>query len=367
MINSTEEAIKLLDFYMKPLESWLKDPKTEDIAINKPHSAWVYQDGRWSCHDVDLSYEDLESLAIITGSLRHREVSEESPLCDEKLPNGERLSICLPPVVPQDTVALTFRKHEDHAIPLESSEKRYITDGWNQWREDRMTRNLDRSLAAYDSGNFLEFLQAAVYDRLNIIFVGATGVGKTTLAKSLLNAINRDERVITVEDTEELAGLPDNHVRLLYSKGGLSRTDISHEQLLQAAMRMRPRRIIVGEMRDDAVLTWVTEACTGHPGSITTLHGSNAREAVRRISHLVKSSPIGANFDVAELLGDTIDVIIPLYELEKQQDGKTRGIGAVWFSGDAMRRGQSVSDLFRDNSFKLRRMQMDEQPKEEGA
>lgn len=348
MINSTAEAAKLLKFYMTPLEPWLRDPRTEDVAVNTPGEAWVYQQGAWVCHPVALDYEDLESLAIITGALRQREVNDEAPLLDEKLPSGERIAICLPPVVSPGTAALTFRKHDEGAAPLESVGSRYHTEGWNKWREDRSTRNLGRATAAYDSGDIIEFLRAAISDRLNIIFVGPTGVGKTSFGKTVIDAIDRSERLITIEDTDELAGLPPNHVRMLYSKGGLSRTSVTHEQLLQAAMRMRPRRIVVGEMRDDAVVTWVMEACTGHPGGITTIHGSNAREAVRRISQLIKSAPRGANFDVADLLGDTIDAIIPLYELDTQRDKKTRGIGAVWFAGDRVRHGQNIRHLLQE-------------------
>ena len=107
------------------------------------------------------------------------------------------------------------------------------------------------------------------------------------------------------------------------------------------------RRRIVGAMRDDAVVTWIMEACTGHPGGITTIHGSSAGEAVRRIGHLVKSSPRAAGFDIAQLLADTIDVIIPLYETDPAIVGKSRGIGAVWFAGDALRRTETAADLLR--------------------
>ena len=340
-------AAAALRYLMQPLDPWLSHPKTEDVAINRPGEAWIMQKGEWIRVAVALDLNALQEIAILAGSLRQQDVGDEAPILDEKLPGGERLSVCLPPTVPLGTVALTLRKHEDGATPLGQVGDRYHTDGWNKWRRERATRNLARSLAAYDRGDFEEFLRAAVQDRLNIIFAGATGVGKTTFAKSLTDAIDKAERVVTIEDTEELAGLPPNHVRLLYSKGRLSRAQIGHEELLQASMRMRPKRIIVGEMRDDAVVTWIMEACTGHPGGITTIHGSSAGEAVRRIGHLVKSSPRAAGFDIAELLADTIDVIIPLYETDPASVGKSRGVGAVWFAGDALRRHETAADLLQ--------------------
>ena len=118
--------------------------------------------------------------------------------------------------------------------------------------------------------------------------------------------------------------------------------------LLQTTMRMRPKRIILGELRDDAAMTWVKYICTGHPGAVTTIHGSSAGEAFRRLYQLVKSTPDGVAIDDKTLLGmlaDAIDVIIPLREIDAGP--KSRGIGAVWFAGDARRRGSTIArDLF---------------------
>ena len=201
-------------------------------------------------------------------------------------------------------------------------------------------------MAAYAAGDFENFLRVAVEEHLNILLAGPTGVGKTTLGNSVIDAIDRSERVITIEDTEELGGLPLNHVRLLYAKRDAG---FGHEELLQTTMRMRPKRIILGELRDDAAMTWVKYICTGHPGAVTTIHGSSAGEAFRRLYQLVKSKPDGVAIDDKTLLGmlaDAIDVIIPLREIGAGP--KSRGIGAVWFAGDARRRGSTIArDLVR--------------------
>ena len=242
--------------------------------------------------------------------------ARQSPLLDEKLPDGERLCVCLPPAVPHGTISLTLRKHQDTVVPLSEVNERYRTEHWAEWRSERTVRNLDRPMAAYAAGDFENFLRVAVQEHLNILFAGPTGVGKTTLGKSVIDAIDRSERVITIEDTEELGGLPPNHVRLLYAKHDAG---FGHEELLQTTMRMRPKRIILGELRDDAAMTWVKYICTGHPGAVTTIHGSSAGEAFRRLYQLVKSTPDGVAIDDKTLLGmlaDAIDVIIPLREIE---------------------------------------------------
>jgi type IV secretion system protein VirB11 len=340
----TSPAAPLLQYWMQPLEPWLRAPETEDLAIQKVGEAWVYQSGAWRLHSVPLDYDDLHSIAILAGALRQQDVGPEAPLLDERLPNGERLCVCLPPTVPQGTISLTIRKHQDRVIPLSSINTRYDTVRWSEWRNERTVRRLDRAMTAYDAGDLEGFLREAVAEHMNILFAGPTGVGKTTLGKSVISAIDRSERLVTIEDTEELAGLPPNHVRLLYMRDDL----VTHEELLKATMRMRPHRIILGELRDDAAMTWVKHICTGHPGAVTTIHGSTAGEAFRRLYQLVKSTPDGAAIDDRTLLGmlaDAIDVIIPLREIGAGP--KSRGIGAVWFAGDARRRGSTIArDLF---------------------
>ena len=188
-------------------------PTAPSIRSSRSGEACVYQHGAWDWHPVALDYEDSESIAILAGALRQQDVGPESPLLDEKLPDGERLCVCLPPAVPHGTISVTLRKHQDTVIPLSEVNERYRTEHWAEWRSERTVRNLDRPTAAYAAGDFENFLRVAVQEHLNILFAGPTGVGKTTLGKSVIDAIDRSERVITIEDTEELGGLPPNHVR----------------------------------------------------------------------------------------------------------------------------------------------------------
>jgi type IV secretion system protein VirB11 len=339
-------AAPLLQHLLSPLGPWLEDPATEDIAINRPGDAWIRQRGAWLRHDVALDGEALEEIAILAGSLRKQEVGALSPLCATELPHGERLQICLAPAVPQGTVSLTIRKHENRVAPLSKLGSRYRARDWNRWRNLRASRDMTELLALYDTGDLEGFLAAAVRARLNMLLCGRTGSGKTTLSKSVLAAIDPAERLITIEDTLELMVLQPNTVRLLYSKNGLSGADVGPEALLQASLRMRPDRVLLQELRDDAAWTYVNEVVSGHPGSITTIHGHGASEGFRRLFALAKSSPKGAALQDSTLIGliaAAIDVIIPL-----EESSGVFGIGSVWFAADAARRSETAADLLRE-------------------
>jgi type IV secretion system protein VirB11 len=345
----TSPAAPLLQHLMQPLALWLDDDATEDIAINEPGRAWVRHHGVWDAVELPLTLADLEDIAVLAGSLRRQEVAPLAPLCATELPGGERLQICIPPCVPQGTVALSIRKPEQGVAPLSEINNRYQTADWNRCRAARAERDLDPLLALYDTAELGRFLAAATRGKLNILLCGQTGAGKTTLSKSILAAIPDTERLITIEDTLELTISQPNNVRLLYSKDDRDGTQVGAEDLLQASLRMRPDRVLLQELRDDAAWTYLTSICSGHPGSVTTIHGRDAGDALRRLFLLVKASPAGRAMErdaIVELIAASIDVILPLFMLAPDQD-KRIGIGAVWFAAAAAGRGETAGDLLR--------------------
>lgn len=342
----TSEAARLLAHRLQPLAPWLEDGDVEDVVINRPEEAFIYHHGAWEPVETSLTLDDLEEIAFLAGALRKQEVGEHSPLCDTELPNGERLNICLPPAVPAGTAGLSIRVHEQDVSPTEDIPKRYRTDGWNKPTSQRGGRNLSRALAAYDAGDFQLFLEEGVAARLNMLVAGPTGAGKTTLSKTVVSAIPHSKRIITIEDTLELSLQQPNVLRLLYSKRDLTGVKISSEDLVQAGMRMRPDIFLLQELRDDAAWSYLTAVCAGHPGSITTIHGRDPADALRRLSLLVKSCEAGRAMereDLISLISASIDVIIPL---EKDSDIKPR-VHDVWFVADAQRRDETAANLLR--------------------
>ena len=342
------EAAPQLRHLLKPILPWLDDPATEEIAINKPGEVFVRRKGVFARYDLPLDYNDLEDISILAGALRRQDVGPRSPLCATELPGGERLQICLPPSVPNGTVSLTIRRPGSSVSALSDVGNRYRTARWNKWDDRRETehRRNDEVLASYDKGDIEGFLAACVRNRLTMLLCGATGSGKTTMGKTLIAAIPPHERLITIEDTLELVIPHENHVRLLYSKSGIGLGGVTAEALLQASLRMRPDRILLGEMRDDAAWTWLNEVVSGHPGSISTIHGANPVQGFKKLFSLVKGSAQGAALEDKTLIGmlsAAIDVIVPF-----STAGEIFEIGEVWLAADARRRGETVANLLSE-------------------
>jgi type IV secretion system protein VirB11 len=339
------EAAAQLQFLMRPLASWLDDPATEEICINRPGELFVRQRGQFRREEVPLGYSDLEDIATLAGALRKQDVGPRSPLCATELPAGERLQICMPPSVPAGTLSMTIRKPGSKVASLASLASRYRVNRWNKWdgRKEAVLRDYGELLSLYDAGDLQRFLEKAVQARLTILLCGATGSGKTTMSKTLISAIPEHERLITIEDTLELVIPQSNHVRLLYSKDNIGLSRVTAESLLQASLRMKPDRILLQELRDDAAWTYINEVVSGHPGSITTIHGRNPEQAFKRLFALVKGSPQGGQWDdktLMDFLSAAVDLIVPFHN-----EGAIYEIGEVWFAPDAARRGESAAQL----------------------
>jgi type IV secretion system protein VirB11 len=339
------EAAAQLNFLMRPLAKWLNDPATEELCINQPGELFVRQRGQFRRETVPLDYFDLEDIATLAGALRKQDVGPRNPLCATELPGGERLQICMPPSVPAGTMSMTIRKPGSSVSPLASVTGRYQTGRWNKWegRRETVMRDYGELLALYDAGDLHAFLEKAVKAKLTILLCGATGSGKTTMSKTLIGAIPPEERLITIEDTLELVIPQPNHVRLLYSKDNMGLSRVTAESLLQASLRMKPDRILLQELRDDAAWTYINEVVAGHPGSITTIHGSNPEQAFKRLFALVKGSPQGGQWDdqtLMSFLASAVDLIVPFHN-----EGAFYEIREVWFAADAKRRGETASNL----------------------
>ncbi|RAZ82147.1 P-type DNA transfer ATPase VirB11 [Mesorhizobium hawassense] len=346
MRSDADPQLRLL---LQPVLKWLEEPGTEEVAINRPGEAFVRQAGLFTKHPLPLSYDDLEDVAILAGALRKQDVGPRNPLCSTELPNGERLQICLPPAVPSGTVSLTIRRPSSRVTQLKEVSARYESARWNRWgsRKERQTQQDDEVLRYYDLGDLEQFLRACVTGRLTMLLCGPTGSGKTTMSKTLISAIPPQERLITIEDTLELVIPHENHVRLLYPKDRAGLGAVTAEQLLQASLRMRPDRILLGEMRDDAAWAYLSEVVSGHAGSISTIHGADPVQGFKKLFSLVKSSRQGAAVEdrtLLDMLSAAVDVIVPF-----RSHGEVYEVGEIWLAADARRRGETVADLLKQH------------------
>src|SRR6266851_5365247 len=248
-----------------PLESLLRDPEVSEIMVNRPEQIFVERRGRIEL--TSLAFEDEDSLRRVIDrivSTIGRRVDESEPMCDARLKDGSRVNVVIPPVAIYGP-CLTIRKFGREVL---SPEKIITTGGATE--------------------AMMEYLDAAVKTRLNIIVSGGTGSGKTSLLNVLSGFIPATERIVTCEDAAELR-LRQVHVISLESKpqNVEGRGAISIRDLVRNCLRMRPDRIIVGEVRGGEALDMLQAMNTGHDGSMSTVHANNPQDGLNRLETLV--------------------------------------------------------------------------------
>ena len=287
-----------------PLEPYLKDPEVSEIMVNGPDMIYVERGGKLTPVDASFAGEAhlRRTIDKIVGRVGRR-VDEASPLCDARLQDGSRVNAVIPPIA-LDGSMLTIRK--------------FSTDPYT-----------DRDLIAF--GTFTpqsrDFLQACVRGRLNIIISGGTGSGKTTTLNVMSSYIPEDERIVTIEDAAELQ-LRQRHVLRLESRPANieGKGAITIRDLVRNSLRMRPDRIVVGEIRDGAALDMLQAMNTGHDGSITTVHSNSPRDSISRLETLVMMAGVELPMRaIRDQVSNAVDVIIQQTRL---RDG-TRRITAV--------------------------------------
>lgn len=327
-MRAGEGTLRLL---LKPIAAPLADADVTEIVVNRPGEMGVEQRGSgWSWHDVpELSFARLDAVATLCASLSQQDVGPEHPLCGASLPDGQRVQICRPPAVAAGTISLTIRRPSGVAPTIAALAAGGLFAGTD--RAGRRVHPADAELLAlHRARNWEAFFPLAVRSRKTIVATGDTGSGKTTFAKALTQAIPLEERLVTIEDTAEFTGLLQrNVVSLFYSKGRQGIARIGSEDLMEAALRMRPDRVLMQELRDGAAFTFVRSVAAGHPGSITTCHAGSAAGAFDALRLMVKQHEAGRHLtdaDVRTLLLGLVDVVVHC-----RRDGGRFGIDEVWF------------------------------------
>ena len=274
--------------FLSPLDTILARPEVTDIYVNRPGELWAETiGGAIDRHDVpELDPITLLRLARQIAALSHQGVSREHPLLSATLPDGARVQVVAPPAT-RGPLALAIRKHVAPDLALAD----YVATGaFAETRAGDRLRDLeaDRALAAQlDAGDIDGMLAAAVRARKNILVSGGTSTGKTTFLNALIREIAPEERLILIEDTPELQVRHENMIGLLAARSGLGEALVTANDLVAASLRMRPDRIILGELRGEEAYAFLRAINTGHPGSMTTVHADSAERAVEQIVLLV--------------------------------------------------------------------------------
>ncbi|HEY3657499.1 MAG TPA: P-type DNA transfer ATPase VirB11 [Steroidobacteraceae bacterium] len=307
----SQSALALTLRALRPL---LSDPAVMELCINRPQEAFLETGGGWRCES--LPYADFEwckRLAKLVANSTQQRIDATSPLLSASLPTGERVQIVMPPATTAGCVAIAIRRPADEVWSIEDLAGRGI------FRKTRPASHLldDTELDLkhlLSIGDYPTFMRLAVKSRKNILVSGPTGSGKTTWTKALIREIPSDERLITIEDANELVlDRHPNHVRLYYSKDDQGVARVTPKQLLESCLRMKPDRILLAELRAEEAFDYLRNVNSGHPGSITSVHAASAELAFEQLVLLVKQNPGGrdlARTDIKSLLHLLIDVVI---------------------------------------------------------
>ena len=305
-----------------PIEDLVESEKYSEIMINGPDQIYVEQGGKLVL--TDKKFRDEEHLMNIIDRIVSqvgRHVDESSPMCDARLPDGSRVNVIVPPLSLVGPV-VTIRKFGKKPITAQQ-------------------------LVKFGSitPNMLSFLEACVKGKLNIIVSGGTGSGKTTLLNVLSSFINDDERIVTIEDAAEVQ-LKQEHVITLEARPANleGKGAITIRNLVKNALRMRPDRIIVGEVRSEETLDMLQAMNTGHDGSLTTIHANTPRDSIARIETMVMMSgmelPLKA---IRDQVASAIDLIIQQSRLRDGTRKVTSISEVVGMEGDVV----SMQEIFR--------------------
>lgn len=312
---ANEDGPVYLHAYLAPLANLLGRPDVTDIYINRPGEIWSEtQAGAIERHEVaELNETTLHRLARQIAALTHQGISREHPLLSATLPDGARVQIVAPPAT-RGPIALAIRKHVAVDLELEDYADTGAFDETVLRRSRSSDDDSDRALAALlDMGDISAVLRQAVRARKNILISGGTSTGKTTFLNALLREVPAEERLILIEDTPELRMQHQNMVGLLAARSALSEAAVTANDLVAASLRMRPDRIILGELRGPEAFSFLRAVNTGHPGSMTTVHADSAEAAVEQIVLLVlqAGTTLGRE-DVRHYVRSTVDVFVQL-------------------------------------------------------
>ena len=308
-------------FGLGPLEALLSDPTVSDILVNRADQIYVERNGRLELTDT-VFRDDRHELQIIERIVSSvgRRIDESSPMVDARLQDGSRVNAIIPPLA-LDGPALSIRR----------------------FRTDRLGAQ-DLVARGTLTQNMIDFLQAAVACRSNVIVSGGTGAGKTTLLNVLSSFINDDERIVTIEDAAELKLRQRHVVRLETRPANIEgKGEVRQRQLMINALRMRPDRIVVGEVRGEEALDMLQAMNTGHDGSLTTIHANSPRDALYRLDTMVAMANLNLpERAVRQQIASAVNLMIQATRLSDGSRRVTAISEITGMEGDVI----TVQDLF---------------------
>ncbi|MVA12945.1 P-type DNA transfer ATPase VirB11 [Agrobacterium vitis] len=318
---------------LEPIRPFLDDPKVVEIAINKPGHVYVERFGadHMEHHLIDvLTAQEIENIGERVAASTKQFLNQANPILSAALPTGERIQVVLPPAAP-DGGSITIRKQVVQNFSLED----YRDNG----SLDKVSvavgglSDVDRELIRYlREEKIYDFIHTAITKRVSILISGGTSSGKTTFLNACLNSVDLNERILTLEDTRELFPPQKNAVHLVASKGGQGTSNVTIQNLLESALRMRPDRLFVGEIRGAEAFSFLRAINTGHPGSMSTVHADTPMGAYEQLALMMQQSGMSAGYSKQDLMS-YIQMVIPIV-IQLRREGGKRGVSEIFFARD---------------------------------
>lgn len=300
-----------LDSYLAPLAPFLAREDVSDIYVNRSGEVWVEaMGGAIERHEMpELTQPLLLRLARQIAAASAQGINRANPILSAALPGGERIQVVIPPAT-RGEVAIAIRRHGVAAMRLEDYQAKGALAGVVMRQKGRDPA--PRPAPIHDADPLI-VLRQAVRAKHNIMIVGGTSSGKTTFLNTLMAEIPAHERLLFIEDTPELTMQHANAVGLVAARSAIAEAAVTAEDLLIAALRMRPDRIILGEIRGSEAATFLRAVNTGHPGSLTTIHADSPERAIDQLALLVLQSGLPMSWDnVVAYVERSIDLVVQL-------------------------------------------------------
>lgn len=315
---------RTLRHLLSPINDTLNDPSVTEIVTQRPCEVGIERGGRWEWIDVPaFDLERLDAIGILAGGLLAKRFDPEHPICMTTLPDGQRCTLIGRPVTSADTMSITIR------IPSKDVHTVHDPSFGDLVREvETQKRGRDpvdeKLLSLYRGKAWPEFFSLAVRSHKNIAATGSTGSGKTTLLKRLMREIPDDERLITIEDTDEFGVLPQrNRVAMFFGSAG-----VTAEHCVEAALRMRPDRAAMQELRGAEAFAYIRLLAAGHRGGLTTWHAEDG-DPFTPLALMAKQHDAGRNVP-----DDKLDIILRSFidiVAFCRRDENGFSIPSIWF------------------------------------
>jgi type IV secretion system protein VirB11 len=332
--TAADSPFYFLDRALAPLAPFLADPAVVEISVNRPGEVYVERVGANVMeyhHVAALSAGEIEHIGERVAGATHQFVSRANPILSAALPAGERIQIVLPPAAP-DGGAISIRKQVTSDLTLEH----YRDNGFLAKVSVAVggLNEVDRELIEHlRAERIYDFIQTAVRSRVSILISGGTSTGKTTFLNACLKTIDRNERILTLEDTRELFPPQPNTLHLLASRGDQGTAHVTIQSLLEASLRMRPDRLFVGEIRGVEAFAFLRAINTGHPGSMSTVHADTPHGAYEQLAMMMMQAGMSSGYSKPDLMS-YIRMVIPVV-VQLRRDGGRRGVSEIFFARHA--------------------------------